>query len=364
MIAELLPVFFFLGLQAISLCLFVLNNLFKINLLQVPVWPFWMTLAGTLIYFSSKRSKFVLVTLILSVLFSLPAFWYPVTDWDAVTLFDFRAKILMQTGQISDVLFRAKISEYPLFTSLIHFFIFRSNISSPMPLYALVYLFFGLHLYSLFHRILNVRTSLLFSLVILLAPKLFEHSLIAYTNLPYTIYLIIGTFYLYIWTNNHRRADLLLGIMFCLSTFWIRGFPFGIIPIFVAVATRIKSRKIISAILLLGGLMAIYRFWPVNIKLLLEVLDFIKWGVIKYYFPYPLIFVLTLIYQIRARAKNWFMPATILGFWAAIILGNYHYALTDPVFARIPDALQRTVMFINPAISLYFVLLSTNKSKT
>ncbi|OGD08928.1 hypothetical protein A2397_05015 [Candidatus Amesbacteria bacterium RIFOXYB1_FULL_44_23] len=353
-----------LGFQLITWLLFVLSYFLKINLLNFPTWTFWLVIAAWITFVARHNLRQLFILLFAILIFILPSLWFPVTGWDSITLYDFRAQILLHTGNISDTLFRASVVDYPMFTTLLHFLFYRSGLSTPMPIYAFLYLLFGLQLYSLFRRTNSAKLSLVLALVVTMAPKLFEHSHIAYANFPYTIYLVLGTFYLYYWTINKKMKDLLLGILLCLASLWIRSFPFGLIPILAAMFVSIKSTRTQMAAIIVAAIAILIKYWPINFSILVGILDFIKWGILKYYFPYPLIFVLSVIYQFQSKTKNWFIPFTILGFWAAIIIGNYSYALTDRIFAQIPDALQRTVMFLNPSISLYFLLLLTSKSKT
>jgi len=103
------------------------------------------------IIFSKKNIPQIIAIFLFFLLFFV-SFFYPVIDWDAVTLFDFRARIMLDTGFIKDTLFRISLKQYPPFTSLLHYWFYSLGLKTAMPLYVLFWGSFGLTSYALLRR--------------------------------------------------------------------------------------------------------------------------------------------------------------------------------------------------------------------
>jgi len=98
-----------LGFQLITWLLFVLSYFLKINLLNFPTWTFWLVIAAWITFVARHNLRQLFILLFAILIFILPSLWFPVTGWDSITLYDFRAQILLHTGNISDTLFRASV---------------------------------------------------------------------------------------------------------------------------------------------------------------------------------------------------------------------------------------------------------------
>jgi len=293
----------------------------------------------------------------------LVSFWRPVVDWDAVNMFDYRAKIILHTGWIKDTQFRASFFSYPLFTTLSHYWLEVNRTPTAMPIYPILYGSFIFVSYSLLRRSFSQELALLGVLFLATAPKMFDQSLIAYTNLPYTIYLILGAAYLYYWTKTNNKSDLILGILLSLFSFWVRTFPFAFANIITVLFFLSKTRKPTIIIGIFTGLILIAKFfWPINLSQLAGTLTFTKWAIIFYYSPYTWIFILLTIHSIFNRLENKYWLVTIVLYFLIYISGNYYFAGINPDFAGIPDAAQRMTMFLCPAVLwMVFVYLSDNR---
>ncbi len=127
---EKLGLSFLSGLQCFTLVLFIVNYFFGLRLDLTGSWLVMLVLILVLVPFSLRHLRFQLPVfklpgsawqkLFLSILVILAgssllvSFWKPVVDWDAVTMFDYRAKIILDTGWIKDTLVRDSIVSYPL----------------------------------------------------------------------------------------------------------------------------------------------------------------------------------------------------------------------------------------------------------
>jgi hypothetical protein len=355
---------FLLGSQIFTLILFLCDVVFGLKLsfpFCASIFLFLLVILLLLIkpklHFSlpalprSRPDKLIFIFLFLVLTLNLNlSFWHPVVDWDAVTLYDFRAQIILKTGHISDTLFRSSYLEYPLFTSLNHYCLYLLGLSTPMPFYSLLYIAFILVMHHLLIRSVSPKFVYPALLLISFAPKMFDQSGIAYTNLPYTIYLLTGAGYLFLWSKEHRRSDLILGLALSLMTFWIRTFPFALANILGLFLIHSRTRRITLYLLLVSSVLVYIKYF-LNLSQLLGVINFAKTVIFDYYFPYPYIFLLLLIKLLFKPVKNtyfyWLIALYFLLFvggtvYAARTLGNY--------YSGIPDAAQRMMMFINPAI--------------
>jgi hypothetical protein len=369
-LVENLALSFPIGIQIFTLSVFVFNFVFGVQLTQVTGWALGLSLTLLLLLVNTaKKSQKVILTfkptylfaailiVVLLLFFSalISSHWFPITDWDAVTLYDFRAKVILRTGWISDTLFRARFTDYPLLTTLGHWWMRVNGSFTPLPIYQMFLWSFVLVVFSALNKNFSKRTSLLATLFIVLCPKLFEQSFVAYSNLPYTIYLIIGLIYFNIWFSERNSENLSMALTLTLMSFWARTFPFAAGSILAMLYVFKPTRKLFYVIATGGLIYFLINTWPFNIQIFWSSLDFLKWSILGYYFPYPLMFVLIAVYQFKNKIKNNYLLVSTTIFWLLIILGNYYYALSDPNYSSIPDAAQRTTMFINPAIALLLI---------
>lgn len=365
--AENLALSFPIGVQIFTVILFMVNSYLGVQLSQLSGWTIlimlslilWLVNSGNLWPLVPKLKSFPRSSLIFfGILFFLfltsflTAHWFPITDWDAVTLYDFRAKVILRTGWISDTLFRAKFTDYPLLTTLAHWWMRVNGSSTPLPLYPTFIWTFSAAVFTALKKVMSNRTAFWAALFITLSPKLFEQSFVAYSNLPYTIYLILGLIYLHIWSEKGSTVDFVAGILLTLMSFWARTFPFAFASIIAFLLVNKSTRK--PFLLLATVVIAVFfnKIPPINIQLFLHTLNFLKWAIIHYYLPYPILFILAAVYMIKNKIRNLYLLIAVTFFWLMIIAGNYYYAVLDPNFSDIPDAAQRTIMFINPAIAL------------
>jgi hypothetical protein len=369
-LAENIALSFPLGVQIFTLFVFVLNFIFGVQLTQFAGWVsvvfltlflFLLNIAKTpqKTKFSLKPTHLSIAILITLFILFLSAFtsshWFPITDWDAVTLYDFRAKVILRTGWIADTLFRARFTDYPLLTTLAHWWMRVNGSFTPLPIYQMFLWTFSAAVFSALSKNFSRRTTIFATLFIVLCPKLLEQSFVAYSNLPYTIYLILGLIYFDIWFRERSFGNLLMALTLTTMSFWARTFPFAAGSILAMLYIFRPTRKLFYSLVTGGLILFLIKTWPFNIQLFWSSLDFLKWSVLSYYSPYPLMFVLIAVYQLRNKIKNNYLLVATTAFWILIVLGNYYYALSDPNFASIPDAAERTTMFINPAISLLII---------
>jgi len=366
---------FLIGIQVLTQIFFGINIIFGVPLIPVIGQIFFvipvifisrLIFAGKiqfkniLIRFNKWPTQEKLLSLVLAFIVISPlivSFWMPVTSWDAITLYDFRAIVILDTGYIKDTLERASITGYPLFTTLAHWLAYSIGLSTPMLLYPLLYGAFLLVSYHQIHRLTNRLIALLGTLFLAVAPKMFDQSLVAYTNMPYTVYLILGASFIYLWKKQHQRHDFILGLLFSLFSLWVRSFPFLIVQLGLLLIYLNISKIFKLAIVFLASIFFL-RYLPVlDFNQALMVLDYLKWSIFQYYLPYWVLFGFTLAAWFKSPKRDYYWPLLITGYTFLLFMGTYIYSFGDIKFTVIPDTIQRTAMFINLAI-IWFTIIT------
>ncbi len=295
--------------------------------------------------FSFKRHRFLVLILSFILIGEITSCFYPVTDWDAVTLYDFRARIMLHTGDIKTALAWVNMPGYPMYTSLLHYWVYANGLWTAMPVYPLFTFSLAAGIYFLFRRFNRPGISALVSLACILAPKVFENSFIAYTNLPYAVFLILGAVYIFFWTRTKYFPDLLMGLIFSLATFWVRLFPFALVSLTLMLLALPLIRKNAKILAVLAFIMF---FVICFIPAIRPVAGYLKWAVYQYYLPYTVIFAGLFIYGLFNRRADWYWPLFYTGCSLVLLIGTYIFSRQIPGYYQgIPDAVRRMTIFIN-----------------
>lgn len=369
-VGESLALSWLSGSVIFSLCLFIFNYFLGVKLDLANSWLIFASLTAILLIPNIKNfslpekihlSKFTKISLILIIWLTASAlitsFFFPVADWDAVTVFDFRTKPLLELGQIKNSLILPTISSYPLYTTLLHFWVYLNGLWTAMPIYPLFTASFVIGIYFAARRVMSSKVSLLLAIAGMLAPKIYVNSFVAYTNLPYSILLILGAVYIYLWTKQRSYRDLILGILLSAATFWVRDFPFALVNfslLFLAFPFFKKYSKYLVIFLIL--VLVSFLFIP-NFS---TVANYLKWSVYKYYSPFWLIFAGLVIYNFKKRNADWFWPLLYTGYGLTIFVGAYILTKQNSTYyLGIPDAIQRMTIFLNPVV-IWFLAVTAS----
>jgi len=157
----------------------------------------------------SRPEFFIFVFLLIVPI--IANFYWPVKDWDALALYDARARfIVFQQGNLVSAfkILSPYYFSYPLFTTLNHYLVYLFGGENPMFIYTLICTTFLITFYYLVADKIDKKTAFFCTVLVGISSRIFEHSMIAYTNLPYAIYLIIGLIYLSHFFSSHRMRDL------------------------------------------------------------------------------------------------------------------------------------------------------------
>jgi len=173
--------------------------------------------------------------------------YWPIRDWDALTLYDFRAKVFTENHRI-DGIFTPEINyylAYPFFTSIVHTISYTLDFHRPGLYYSLIYLSLGLYIYGFLSSKVSKLLAILTTVLVLTNEAIFSHSFISYTNLTYTTYFVVGllTFSEGIAIKNSRLillGSLLFGIMQHVRF----DDPFWVIPIIISAFIYMRKKAI------------------------------------------------------------------------------------------------------------------------
>jgi hypothetical protein len=333
--------------------------------------------------------------------------YFPVYIWDALALYDFRGKIIAQVGyytQIANNYFW--FGGYPLFTSLSHTLIYIFGGSNPQFLYTFMYISFILIFYSALHEFVSRKITLIMSLILAATPVIFDHSTFAYTNLPYAIFLALGSIYLFVWFFKKKPVGyiILSAVLTGLSTWDRSAEPFWAINIIILGALLIFRFKkyLLPAIIYIISFLPIREPWnlinyyfltdstaakpplvlaeggsyvttllstrlePDRIK---EIGIFIYQNVIISWFPLFFLFLFCVLINFRGilRKTSTSFLVVISLYFILLLYATYMYSFGIAYWNTIPDSARRMAMFFMPLMIFYIGLsfgdLSPGKKK-
>lgn len=191
---------------------------------------------------ASSKSILVFVPITITVLAFVIGSYLPLTAWDSIALYDFRAHAISITHSLTDMTRSTYDMSYPLHISLLHSFVYMLGGESAQGLHAL---FFGSLLAVVYERLrlwTNPRWALVGAVLVATSSELFDHATFAYTNLPYTAYLIAGLLYLLSTTSR----ELILGALMIGLSSWTRSAePFWLLAwlLLIFQSARFKTFK-------------------------------------------------------------------------------------------------------------------------
>ena len=292
-----------------------------------------------------------IVVIALALLMFATAFFYLVADWDAVTLFDFRARILLNEGFLANKIIEMTYGGYPMYTSLLHFWVYVTGLWTPMPIYPLFTISLAGGIFFVLRKFYSVRISLLISLAVIFVPRLFANSFIPYTNLPYTVLLMMGVLYIYLWTKSKNTSDLIFGLLLSAATFWVGDFPYALVNfvlVFLAIPIVKKYSKVLS---IAAAIILVFVYFIPEFH---TIANYLKYTVYEYYSPYWLVFAGVFIYKLIKKQKDWFWALAYLGYGAILFAGTYIFNTSIPgYYTAVFDAVQRMTIFINIPVVLF-----------
>lgn len=151
--------------------------------------------------------------------------------WDAVALYDARAKFLysgLTFSKMSDLSNYDPQNSYyyllyPPFTSLVHYHWMLLSIKLPVGVYySINLLLLSLIVFNGFNKKIGNNLSLVLAFLSISSISIFSSSILEYTNLPFTIYILLGIIFIGDYLENRTVWKLIYGISLIVCSQWIR----------------------------------------------------------------------------------------------------------------------------------------------
>ncbi len=353
-----------------------------------------------------EKAVLIIITALILGTVAQNLFW-PVTDWDALALYDFRAKVVAETGSFAKGIELGYFFQYPPFTSLLHTVLYLAGVSYAKVWYSLIYTALITGVYSLLKKRTTRIIALSGALLIAINPLLFEHATMAYTNLGYTLFLALGTLYGFEWYRSHKSyAGVLAGIFIAGSTwvrstepFWVVGLllicvvgiiltvqqkhwrslavaAFAVVVVFVLkqlwstftaslflIDTQTATTLLSSSIKNTSSQSHYFEvFTSQSHDALAErfgiVFDYLRAYVFSIFLIYamPLLILCTLSF--KHLKKYWLEWGAVLAYITIIFLGTFLFSFSDSSWDQIGGSAQRMSMFLIPLC--IFLLVGNN----
>lgn len=337
-------------------------------------------------------TDYLIIQIIIMLLLSsyISDIYRVVSDWDAITLYDFRAQMFAKYGSMSEAITAqgGYFYSYPLHTSLVHAWYYILGFVSPMTYYAGLFISFITVFYYSVRRFSSRTKSLVATLMLIASPHLFWHAQLAYTNLPYSIYLGLGTIFILSYSRSHLRSDALFAAVFTGLSLWMRSVePFWLINIVVLLGLTLWRRQYLDTLLSLIIFVPLERVWKLftafsqgsssagNIvsqatgtlsivtsqaSVLPVVIPYFLHNAVKPFASVILLLGIVVAYKLLTRSRDWLGEFMVAGYFALAFYGTYIFALTQPYWNQIPGSLERMMMFISIPI-IYIFTYSTKR---
>ncbi|MCE7898326.1 MAG: hypothetical protein DPW11_00805 [bacterium] len=337
-------------------------------------WLFgYLTRSPEAVIVTIKRSHLNYVPVLIIITAFLIGSYLPLTAWDSLALYDFRAHAIAITHSLEDMTKTTYDMSYPLHISILHSFVYMLGGESAQGLHAL---FFGGLLAVIYERLLawtNPRWAILGTILVAVSHELFDHATFAYTNLPYTAYLISGLLYL---LGSTRRELLIGSILIGLSSWTRSAEPFWLLAwmLLAYQSLKLKDAKslFMGSLLLYGirygwtqyynqivsGLMGEVPSLNTSLSLnsLLALIPkipsyywYMRLNVIDPYRGYWFLILLMVLVWFKTRDIRlglfFLLSFATLG---GVIIGTILFSLYIPTWADIGTSARRMVLFIIP----------------
>jgi hypothetical protein len=217
--------------------------------------------------------------------FVMACYW-PVWWWDAVAVYDLRAKVFFDTRSIAEAASQVSAPQYvmtlPPMTSLAHTWVYLWGGASPKFFYPLLFASFIIMSYYFMREYCSTPGSLTFSALLSSTFIFVNHSTDAFTNLPFACYYSVATIYLYRWMLHQAKGDLIIaGFALGLSG-WVRGESQAFFIGYCAVLAlhSLRRKKYLAPLAFAVPYLAIEPIWALYVRHVLHLVPWGGWGLL------------------------------------------------------------------------------------
>lgn len=151
--------------------------------------------------------------------------YWPIWMWDSIQMYDYRAKLIVQSQSIFFSAQSFYDAFYPLLTSLVHSILYVAGSNNPQYVYSFFFLALVLGVYSYISRLTSRKAALLISFIISFLPIFYRKFLNPETSTVFSIFILFGTFYLIRWMHKNDISYLILGSVFFAFSRFTRNEP-------------------------------------------------------------------------------------------------------------------------------------------
>ena len=378
----------------IILAFFIISNLAMVLFLRKSLRLFLKEFKSSLSIskFSSIEKGIFICIVLLNIYALFASLYLPVRDWDALTLYDFRGKILANPETQFDFM-EGKLHiyyySYPLLVSLSHSLIYIFRGENPLFLSGLFYIAFTSMFYGTLREVGTRGISLLATLLLISNVLLIQHTIAAYANLPYAVYFTMGTIYLYLWIIKGKKGYLFLSsILIALST-WTRDQEvFWLANLIILAIYGLSSKQFIKPIVYALVVIAVRSVWlnfkdsifgPIlltsnqlgksmivllhnlDLERMREVAIFLYKAISPNYYPIIILFLTLIVFNYKNiyKLKNFYILLFIFLNFIFLFIGTYIYSFVFPDWIKIPGSVERIFMFF-PALFIFYIALVIN----
>ncbi|HJY98732.1 MAG TPA: hypothetical protein VJ227_03390 [Patescibacteria group bacterium] len=186
--------------------------------------------------------------------------YWPIWMWDAIALYDFRAKSIVSLGRVVGS-FGVSNGTYPLLTSISHGLVYLFGGTNPQYLYFLFFLSLSLIFYHFLRKFLARKYSLITLLFLITIPLLIQQSQVTLTDLPQSAYLVPGFLYMILGLASGKKSYIALSSIFFSLSSWVRNEPFWAVGFFVLLILSFKRKWFILDGLYLFVIYLVHGVW-------------------------------------------------------------------------------------------------------
>jgi hypothetical protein len=407
---ERLAMGFCMGLMLITFEMFLLSKIsvpFSVTSISIPLVP--VLLAGVYVTFKNKLVNFdlsgfknlklleiLLIALILLKIFlvSSSLMIKPVSGWDAMQIYSFRAKAFFIEKSLNVPMMPATIQGLNNSLNQTWVFVCINEWNDILGKIAFPFYYISLliMLYFSARRIRPRLSALLATYILASLPFLVYHATIEYCDLMISIYLFAAVSLMFLWLNKPQTRYLILAFVFLLSTILIKKESYFHIAIIIAAffpmlfSNKFKGIKgiewIKSFILVFAVLGALFLAWIVLLvphegiafaqsadlsripAIIMVFMDYMfardNWNII-----WPLLIILAIFNHKRLKDNfNFFLLfivlIEVLGFMA------YYFFSKDDIYGWlffVTPAVRNTLQFIPVVVLLISSLLIIENNK-
>lgn len=309
----------------------------------------------------------------------------PIHDWDALTLYDFRAKVVAESQSvIANPITEAYFLGYPMYTTLGHVTAYIFDSDAAKIWYSLVYSSVLIMFYSVLRRSLNTSVSLFGTVALAAHPAIFGHAHMSYTNLPFIMFYSFAVLYFFLWIRSNVYRDLIVFSILLAASMWVRfAEPFHLVMLVSLLLAIVVFRRKLWLLLSLIPVFAVRQIWQgftSSVKIIAEssqsvvtsnisrsslllnsshwesIVSYFNAAVVNHYIFLLILLMLSFILFLKRKQKlPLFYLVIVGGHIAFLFVGTVYFSVMFDKWAEIPGSLTRISYVLIPLI--YYVLL-------